>query len=99
MEKFKKIETTSVVNENMEIETKTRITLHTIRNWSELTREEQEEEIKRRQESIYMLYQEDLYNEYLCNLDYLREQFKNITFEDKSEEEKIVIVKVGGLIE
>ena len=82
MKQFKKVETTTTINEDMKTETHTTTTLHTIRSWQELSKEEQEEEIKRQQENIYMLYQEDLYNNFLADLDYLKEQFKNIEFEN-----------------
>lgn len=82
MEKFKEIETKTIVKDNMETETETKTKLHIIRKWDELTREEQEEEINRRQEAIYMLYQEDLYNQFKCDLDNLKYDFKNISFDD-----------------
>lgn len=82
MKQFKTIETTTYVEENMKVETMTTTTLHTIRTWEELTTEEKEKEIEARQQSIYQLYQEDLYNSFLCDLDYIREKYKNIDFEN-----------------
>ena len=81
MEKIRQVKTITTINENMEIETKTETTLHTYRSWQELTREEQEEEIKKHGESIYMQYQEELYNSFLNDLDNLKYEFKNIEFD------------------
>lgn len=81
MKTFREIETTTIVNEDMTTETKTRTTLHTIKTWDELEREQQEEEIQKRQEDIYMLYQDYLYENFKCDLEYLKETFKNIDFD------------------
>lgn len=82
MRQFKTIETTTYVEENMKVETITTTTLHTIKTWSELTTEEKEKEIESKHESIYELYQEDLYQDFLFELDNIREKYKNIEFEN-----------------
>ena len=82
MKQFKEIETKTIVNEDMKVETRTNTTLHTIRSWQELTKEEKEKEIERRQESIYQLYQEDLARGYEYELEYIKEKYKNIDFDN-----------------
>lgn len=81
MEKYKEINTITIVNENMKVETRTKTTLHTIRSWEELTTEEKKKEIEERHESIYELYQENLYNNFLFELEDIKEQFENISFD------------------
>lgn len=81
MEKIRQVKTITTINENMEIETKTITTLHTYRNWHELTREEQEKEIEKHGESIDIQYHEELYNNFLYDLDNLKLEFKNIEFD------------------
>lgn len=82
MKQFKKINTTTIVNENMKVETRTTTTLHTIRTWEELSKEEQEKEIESQQERIYEIYQDTIYENYKCDLDNLKCELKNIDFED-----------------
>lgn len=82
MKQFKEIETRTIVNENMKVETRTKTTLHTIRVWNELTTEEKEKEIDARKDSIYEWYQQDLYDIYLDNLENIKEEFKHINFEN-----------------
>lgn len=82
MKQFKKIDTITIVNEDMKVETRTKTTLHKIRSWEELSREEQEEEIESRHESIYETYQDTLYENFKCDLDNLKCELKNIEFED-----------------
>lgn len=82
MEKYKKIVETTIIDENGK-QTKTKkITEHTIKKWRELTREEKEKEIENYNASIYQSYQEDMYNQFKCDLDNLKYEFKNIQFED-----------------
>lgn len=81
MKQFKEIETRTIVNEDMKVETRIKTTLHTIRNWDELTTEEKEKEIEKRQEIIYQDYQEEIYNNFLDDLENVKEDFKNITFD------------------
>ena len=45
-----------------------------------MTREEKEKEIDNKKESIYELYQDDLYQDFLYNLDYIKEKYNNIDF-------------------
>lgn len=81
MKQFKEIETTTIVNEDMKVETRTKTTLHTIRSWDELKEEEQEKEIEKNQEIIYQYYQEEIYDNFLCDLENLKEEYKNINFD------------------
>ena len=80
MRQFKEIITTKIIDEEHE-EEQTIAKLHTIKYWEELTDEEKEEEIKKRQEEIYNCYQEDIYNGFLEDLDLLKEDYKDITFD------------------
>ena len=80
MKRFKEVETRTIINEDNSVETRTITTLHTIRNWSELTRDEQEKEIEKNSEGIYCDYQDMLYEDFKCDLDLLREKYKNIDF-------------------
>ena len=52
-----------------------------IKSWEELTDDEKRQEIDNNQESIYQCYQEDLVNIYESDLDYLKEKYKNISFD------------------
>ncbi len=82
MEKYKQIVETTIIDEEG-IETKTKKeTVHTLRTWSELTREEKEEEIEKNSEMIYQDYQNMLYEDFKYQLDEIREEFKDITFGD-----------------
>ena len=81
MEKFKEIETRTIVNENMKVETRTKTTLHTIRSWEELSTEEKKKEIESSHESIYELYQENLYNNFMFELEDIKNKYKNISFD------------------
>lgn len=80
MVKYKKIIETIRIYDNGEIEKETKTTLHTIKSWEELTREEKEKEIENNQELIYRDYQDYLYENFKDELEYLREEFKNIEF-------------------
>ena len=82
MKKFKEVETRTIINEDMKVETRTKTTLHIIRTWGELTKEEKEQEIKDRHESIYQCYQEDLYFGFQADMEYFKEKYKNIDFEN-----------------
>lgn len=81
METFKEVNTITTIDENNEVVTKTTTKLHTIRTWSELSREEQEQEIESNSESIYMNYQDDLYNLYDEELERIKDEYKNIDFD------------------
>ena len=82
MKTYRKIVETTIIDENNHEEKHLTETLHKVRTWQELTREEQEKEIENNKEGIYELYQNDLYENYKCELDNLRYDFKNIQFED-----------------
>ena len=82
MRKVKKIVETTLIDE-LGNETKTTCkTLLTYKNWNELTNEEKEEKIKKHSESIYINYQDYMYECFKCDIDYAREKYKNITFDD-----------------
>lgn len=82
MEKYKQIVETTIIDE-IGKETKTKKeTIHTLRTWSELTREEKEEEIEKNSEMIYQDYQNMLYEDFKYQLDEIRNEFKEITFDD-----------------
>ena len=81
MRQFTKIVDTTIIDDKGEEKT-TRKTLHTIKSWQELSREEKEEEIEKHQEGIYEYYQDCNYEDYKCELENLKEDFKDISFED-----------------
>ena len=81
MRQFTKIVETTIIDDKGEAKT-TRKTLHTIKSWQELSREEKEEEIEKHQEGIYEYYQDCNYEDYKCELENLKEDFKDISFED-----------------
>ena len=81
METYK--ETIKTITEhNGETHTNEREILHKIRQWDELTDDEKREQIKKHSEDIYEMYQNDLYENYKEDLEYIKESFKHITFED-----------------
>lgn len=82
MKKYRQVNITKIYEEDGHESEQTIETLHTIKSWGELTDEEKEEEIDRYKEDIYMRYQDDLYEEYKMELDNLRYEFKNISFDD-----------------
>lgn len=82
MRQFTKIVETKTIYDTGEEKNTTRKTLHTIKSWQELTREEKEREILKRQESIYEYYQDCNYESYKSELENLKEDFKDISFED-----------------
>ena len=82
MRKVKKIVETTLIDE-LGNETKTTCkTLLTYKTWEELTDDEKEEKIKKNSEIIYINYQDYMYDCFKSDIDYLREKYKNITFED-----------------
>lgn len=82
MRQFTKIVETTIINDTGEEENTTRKTLHTIKSWYELTREEKECQIKKHQESIYMNYQDYMYEIYKDQINWLKEDFVDIEFDD-----------------
>lgn len=82
MRTYKKIVDTTYINEDGTENKQRKVTLHTIKNWHELTREEQNIEIEKNSESIYSSYQDYMYEDYKIGLDNLKYEFKNIDFED-----------------
>lgn len=82
MKQFTKIVETKIIYDTGEEENNTRKTLHTIKSWQELTREEKEQEIEKYQNGIYEYYQDYNYDVYKYELENLREDFKDISFED-----------------
>ena len=82
MKKYKKIVNIKKIDENNNIEEITRESIHYIKNWQDLTREEKEEEIEKRQESIYESYQELLYEDFKNDLENIKIEFNNIDFEN-----------------
>lgn len=81
MEKYKEIKTIKTINkETGKEEIKETERNYIIKKWDELTREEKEQEIDNKKESIYELYQDDLYQDFLYNLDYIKEKYNNIDF-------------------
>lgn len=82
MEKYKKIVETTIIKENGTEEKTKKVSLHTIKKWNELSREEQDMEIEKYHESIYCYYQDNMYENYKIGLDNLKYEFKNITFDD-----------------
>lgn len=83
MKKFTEITKKQVINntDNTKEEYQT-ITTYTIKNWEELTREEKEKEIEHNQEAIYSSYQDDLYYIFKDELENIKDEFKNIEFDD-----------------
>lgn len=81
MRQFTKIVETTIIDDTGEEKT-TRKTLHTIKSWQELSREEKEEEIEKHQNGIYEYYQDCNYESYKCELENLREEFRDISFTD-----------------
>lgn len=82
MKKYKKIVDTTFINEDGTEEKTRNVSLHTIKRWDELTREEQDEEIEKNQELIYQEYQDSMYENYKIGLDNLKYEFENISFDD-----------------
>ena len=56
--------------------------IEVIKSWSELSEAEKEKEIEKNSEEIYQQYQEDIYNNFLYDLEEIKEDFKNINFEN-----------------
>lgn len=56
--------------------------LVTVKTWDELTREEKEEQIEKNQENIYSWYQDAMYYQYKDELENIRNDFPDITFDD-----------------
>ena len=81
MKKYKKIVDTTFINEDGTEEKTRKVSLHTIKRWDELTREEQDKEIEKNQELIYQEYQDLMYEDYKIGLDNLKYEFKNISFD------------------
>ncbi len=83
MKRFKEIITTKKINiDTAEEETTTKENLYCIKTWGELTRQQKEKAIEENQEIIYDDYQEVLYQGWLCDIDNLRYEIKNITFDN-----------------
>lgn len=83
MEKYRIITKTTKKDLGTEEETTNeRTILQTVKSWGELTREEQEEEIKKNMEGIYQDYQDQLYYIYRDRLEEIKEKYQNINFED-----------------
>lgn len=82
MKQFKQIVETTIIDENGEETKNTNKTLHKIRTWDELTDEEKEEKIELNNEMIYRDYQDQLYEDFKYQLDEIRNEFKDITFDD-----------------
>lgn len=81
MRKIKEIiEITTIEDEK--INKNIRVLEHTIRSWEELTREEKEEQIDKHSQTIYEMYQEDMYIIYKEELEMLKQDFPHIKFED-----------------
>lgn len=81
MRQFTKIVETTIIDDTGEEKT-TRKTRHTLRNWQELSREEKEYQIEKNQEGIFEYYQDCNYEDYKYELENLREDFRDISFED-----------------
>lgn len=82
MKKIKKIVETTLIDE-LGNETKTTCkTLLTYKKWHELTNDEKEKEIEKHSESIYMDYQDLMYERFKYDIEYMKEKYKNITFDD-----------------
>lgn len=81
MRTYKEVIETTIIENEKENKTK-RVLEHTIRSWEELSREEKEKEIEKRQEQIYECYQEDMYMLYNDELEQLKEDFPHIHFEN-----------------
>ena len=83
MKRFKEIITTKKINiDTAEEETTTKENLYCIKTWEELTRQQKEKAIEENQENIYNDYQEVLYQGWLCDIDNLQYEIKNITFDN-----------------
>lgn len=82
MRQFKTIKTTTIVNENNSVETKTITELHTIRDWHELSEEEKEKEIESNMEALYEYYQDCIWQDFKYFEEDLKEDFKNIEFDN-----------------
>lgn len=82
MKQFKQIVETTIIDEEGKETKSTNKTLHKIRTWDELTDEEKEKEIESNSEMIYQDYQDQLYEDFKYQLDEIRNEFKDITFDD-----------------
>ena len=80
-QKITKIIRTKDLDTNEETENKSEW-IEITKNWEELTTEEKEKEIEKNSEEIYQQYQEDIYNNFLYDLEEIKEDFKNINFEN-----------------
>lgn len=82
MKKYREIIETTIINEDNTTEKHRKEVLHTIKNWEELTTEEKEKEIENNSEYIYEYYQDYKYREFKDELDNIKCDYKNITFDD-----------------
>ena len=83
MKRFKEITTTKTINiDTSEEETTTKEKFYCIKAWEELTRKQKEKVIEENQEIIYNNYQDNLYQGWLCDLENLQYEIKNITFDN-----------------
>lgn len=64
-----------------EIKETTNTIIEIKKTWDELTREEKEKEIEKNQELIYQYYQDDLAACYDCDLENIKDEYKNINFD------------------
>ena len=80
MKQFKQIVDTTIIDEEGKETKNTKKTLHKIRSWDELS--DEEKEIESNSEMIYRDYQEQLYEDFKYQLDEIRDEFKDITFDD-----------------
>lgn len=83
MERYKEIITNKTINLDTKEETITTTEKCYInKNWYELTEEQKEKAIENNFDNLYRFYQEELYNDWVYGLDYLKEEFKSITFDN-----------------
>lgn len=83
MEKFREV--TSVTTENLttdDVITIVKTRTYNVKTWEELTREEKEKEIEKNCNGIYEWYQENIYENFKYDLEYMKEKHKNIQFDD-----------------
>lgn len=78
-------QTTTIITKNLDTnkeETTERKRKYIIKTWNELTDDEKEKEIENNKEAIYSWYQDVLYHQYKDEIDYIKEKYNNISFDD-----------------
>lgn len=83
MKNYKEITTIKTIDLDTNEESKNvKERQYTIKFWEELTREEKEEKINEYSEAMYQVYQDDLYENFKCELEDIKYRYRDIDFEN-----------------